>query len=844
MIQIHDMDGSFAGPDLENGLSSTGSRVGLESRIFTNNVLWEAEGCEIQSGELFSYDTEMTICNADVHVFRLGINEMFPFALRRQDANVTVDGVKYLMPYRFVGVLDGSGFQMPARANKVYDFDFVNMDMYDDVAFKGHVTELPFGDWVIMRVKTATKHPDYFVYCSVFPDPDYMSETGTFRAHLQDTPLDENSQHGACYHNAGAKTIEFMIRNDGTTFEEAPFEPAVGEVTRKKRNAFVSGYSDVYTTRFGLNSRSGQLRTYEFYFSYRYCVYEWCITPEAPIVPFDGTVPDSRPDNAFYTGSAGFRDGEPTQGFGTPREPFTITEADGSPVQYALNELDTIIINIEQWLVIDSNIPILRNVIVYGGLEIGDIATVQFHSIIVLGGRFMAVQSTGDIRQDPLSVIFHADTDAAAIRIGEVAFGQSGIACFGTCEFQGNGFQNAWTLLAADAPAGAQIIEAEDYICDWPVGSQMVLASTSMDGTQTEDNLVLSSVYTDDCRRIRLTASLAPAHRGTPSDINMDAFSAELAIITRDIVFSSHEDVLEHGIGAHFLSGQAAIYSTTTGTYANYIGSFVMDNIQVNYAGQSNFAHRSDPRWGWVVNCPTENCQATEEKPLRLTNCAFYRGFGPGVGIFRAAGVTIQGNVFHRPAHGGIYVDGHSSYTSIIENVVMDVMHINSFGNHYLNTNDLQIVDYYWPGGISMQESFSTWDVFHSNRVAGSEMVGIRYQGHLCGESSTSYYHSNTVRGAMFGYVFRGYEQSFYNADAMWGKGRIYSRCAIVDGLDISQSAGYGIQVLMVGGDVKLTIQNSRVANSYHANLYGITSKFTHYPDHNHYHNQIKMKDS
>ena len=224
-----------------------------------------------------------------------------------------------------------------------------------------------------------------------------------------------------------------------------------------------------------------------------------------------------RPDNYFKSSSIGWKSGGSTE-FGDMKEPFGETTSDARrkrrDTDLGLIEGDNIVIPEGKWIVIDSQLPKLGNVIVYGGLEFGEnIESMEMGSLLVLGGRVITTRAMGDVRTSPLSLTFHGTYEDTPIALGEGnVFGSKGIACYGFCEFLGTGPVNPWTVLTADVSAGETSLTVEDDVSDWPVGGVVILTSTAQDGLQTEDELQISAV---SGKTLTLTSAVKFKHRGT-----------------------------------------------------------------------------------------------------------------------------------------------------------------------------------------------------------------------------------------------------------------------------------------------------------------------------------------
>lgn len=806
--------------DQTNGKQPTGTKAGTaNTRIVGNWDLLNNLDCDLQTNDdLFEGGVEVKICDNSVNRFsRFGFQHIEPDFLNMQfPINwITEDGVNASMVYRKLDTsenLDGYSQLFPTNAR--YHLKIRNNVGVRNVSYSGTIRDLRPGDYVII-VNDVPEKPDRVFISKQWGEGNEVNNS-----------LTSESANNDWYYDEDANTVEFILKNDN---EEV--------LSRKRRGT---------GQKFGIKSE--EIMNIGFNVKFDKCYWPACIIPEA--VNNWSEVPKERPENFYFSSDLKWM-GEISTEFGKCKQPVLAggsrkkRSTDDGPVaprtvvENGLSQGDNIVIPEGYWIVFDDDLPQLGNVIVYGGLEFKG-EEYEMENLLVFGGRVMATDKSGKVRTDPLKLTFHGDYEDDIVALGEeLEFGQKGIACMGGCEFIGTGPANPWTILTADISAGDKVLNVEHDVSDWPQGGTIVLASTSMNGLETEHSLTIESVSGNS---ITLTSGVTFDHRGTAGDDDFQSFRAEVGLVDRSIIIEADSSASTTGHGVRIVGGETLMRHPSDGTPTTFSGTMRFENVQFNMAGQQRYDwQHEDPKWGlvWWSAAPSE----VDDLQL-VKNSVFYNSYAPGVGVFGCDNIEISGNILHRNSHGGVMFYGGEN-AKITNNVVIDMWHNVAFLKHFFGESAKISSEPHWPAGFALSNRMTSQDsakpqgicgdgvcpvdtevVFSGNRVAGCHTVGIRHPGQACGTPDEKLFKDNTVRGCMYGFMYGPNEF-------------IDDKCVEVKNLDMSHNLiGVWANVRAdvergIPDDPKVTIMDSKIANS----LGGATNWFTSGPgaiDHEH----------
>ena len=148
--------------------------------------------------------------------------------------------------------------------------------------------------------------------------------------------------------------------------------------------------------------------------------------------------------------------------------------------------------------------------------------------------------------------------------VGKMAFAAVRGGQFDLHGFPGASSDRAWTRLANTARAGdSNILVRGDGVGLWPVGSEIVVASSDFNGSHSEQRTVVNATRMPHGQiTLTLDAPLGYRHHGTPltyGGVTVDEVSAEVGLLTRMIKVRGPRSADKDGFGGH-----AGAFNTAT----------------------------------------------------------------------------------------------------------------------------------------------------------------------------------------------------------------------------------------------------------------------------------------
>lgn len=343
----------------------------------------------------------------------------------------------------------------------------------------------------------------------------------------------------------------------------------------------------------GIGKHTEQRTNFNFRLSYQFCGGSDCAqsdefkTTTTP-APFTET-PDSRPESAIFSSNNPF-------GFAMYIPEFGYYRTINALASSFIRKGENLYIKPGIWLVIDQELPELGNVVVEGVLEFGsELESIKMKNLIVLGGQVLLTPYKNSFRCSPLKITFTAQAEGDDFTFGyENHFGTKGIACFGTCNFLAKSVDQPIAILDQNVEPGQNLVAIGDNnISDWPIESEILLTSTSMNSRQTE---YLSILEVEDST-LKLTSPVKNFHRGVARPSSLTSLKGEVAHLTRRVILKGLEN--DQGFGMKILVGTATIpnhLGLKPDVIKQYRGVLRMDGIEIKNSGQFGLEFKDKTR--------------------------------------------------------------------------------------------------------------------------------------------------------------------------------------------------------------------------------------------------------
>ncbi|XP_048254422.1 fibrocystin-L-like isoform X3 [Haliotis rufescens] len=230
-----------------------------------------------------------------------------------------------------------------------------------------------------------------------------------------------------------------------------------------------------------------------------------------------------------------------------------------------------------QILLLDTNTPVLKMLLIQGGELIFDEKDVELHaeSILINDGGKLQVGTEDAPFQHKAVITLHGTLRAPELPI----YGAKVLAVRnGTLDLHGKPVGVTWTRLASTATAGATTITVEQPL-DWSVGDKIVIATTGGRHSQKESEVREITAISADKQTLTLNTALTYGHLGVTlafNGVSVDT-RAEVGLLTHNVVVkgSSNEQWQEkiEACPDGFDTGEFATQTCFQGRFGEEMGS-------------------------------------------------------------------------------------------------------------------------------------------------------------------------------------------------------------------------------------------------------------------------------
>ncbi|XP_069771791.1 PKHD1 like 1, tandem duplicate 1 [Narcine bancroftii] len=475
------------------------------------------------------------------------------------------------------------------------------------------------------------------------------------------------------------------------------------------------------------------------------CFYQDCGSPQATMLSYISSV-----SKYSMWSNSSFWKSSPENNFTVPAEGDSVVVAQGV------------------WLLVDTLIPSLYKLTIYGVLEIKDENTTSDHSsssymsvvlnatyISIQGGRFIAGTLENPFRGE-LLIVLRGDhsTPDWTLPYGPNQ-GAKVLGVFGGLDLHGRPHQLYRTKLGATALAASGNITLAAAV-DWQEGDQILLTSTSSDPKQSEIRIINS--VSPDRRSLLLDQPLSFTHLVEKQEGKRRTWryslAADVGLLSRNIKITGEDSPNRQ----EELFGARVLISSFVHSDQEISGYARIKDVEFFRSGQMGYLDYFDPRYSVAFL----NVGQMEGNESYVQGCAIHNGFAPAIGIFGTDGLNIDDNIIYNTLGEGIKVWG--SRSRVRRNLV-----VLSKSAEIPNS---------WTAAIEVNKGSDI--VLQENIIAGFDQIGYHINGEPCpGQPNpVEAWTDNEVRGGRIGV--------YMNGDGL-------PNCSLIQGFTVWKCQDYGI---------------------------------------------------
>ena len=461
-----------------------------------------------------------------------------------------------------------------------------------------------------------------------------------------------------------------------------------------------------------------------------------------------------------------------------------------------------VVIDQGKTIYLDTVTPILKGLIIQSGSLIFD-----DNQDVALNAEYIVISDNGVFQvgteaqpfQHKATITMYGSLRSIELPI----FGAKVLALRnGTLDLHGKPVGVTWTYLAATAKAQSTQIQLVDSVLGWPVGGEIVIATTGDLNSQGQTETFKIAAISADGKTITLNAPLVNTHLSEKrTNAGVDVYiRAEVGLLTRNVVFNAVNDnswnslrtanACPDGFGkilkinnfefklklVNFIldPGEFATMTCYLGRYGNEVGSDEFGATIMINAGKPNsigaesvIARISNVELFHVGQAfrlgryPIHFHMLGDSPSSYVRECAIHESFNRAVNIHATNYITVEKTVLYNIMGGAFFLeDGIEIGNTFQYNLAVFVKTSSSLLNEDIT-----------PAGFWATNPNNTWQ---HNAVAGGTHFGywFRLLDHPDGPSYTPYYcpkriplgkfYNNSVHSVgRFGiWIFPGYHPS------------------------------------------------------------------------------------
>ena len=386
---------------------------------------------------------------------------------------------------------------------------------------------------------------------------------------------------------------------------------------------------------------------------------------------------------------------------------------------------DDVFIPPQWWMVIDVELPTIRNLTIQGVLEFEDdyIDYVLNATYIVILGQSAGLIAglNGSFTRNIHIRLFGDHNTPELVYPGAPIIGSKVIANFGLLQLRGVVPNVAWTFANATINQNTTTIVLIETV-DWGIDFEILITSSSFDHFQSE---VAEISYIDgDRKTIYVKSNLNYTHRvviGTTDNGVEYTLRPEVALLHRNIVIEGVDEpagsVSQRDFGARVVSSRINIGNET------YFATTFLEGVKFYHGGQYGHTDSYDPRY--VLSFLNLGTPIINTSFVR--SCVFHDSRSPALGVFNSHNIEISDNVIYGTIGDSVIISG--DHIDLTHNLAAQT----KFPMYFLTTVTTGLLPHVTTFDLTKANDLK----LRYNSAAGSDYIGFHINGEHCDEIDT-----------------------------------------------------------------------------------------------------------
>uniref|UniRef100_H2YQB4 Polycystic kidney and hepatic disease 1 (autosomal recessive)-like 1 n=1 Tax=Ciona savignyi TaxID=51511 RepID=H2YQB4_CIOSA len=342
---------------------------------------------------------------------------------------------------------------------------------------------------------------------------------------------------------------------------------------------------------------------------------------------------------------------------------------------------DLVIIKEGQTILLDTDTPVLKMLLIQGGKLIFDEkdVTLKSENILITDKGLLQIGTEKEPFQHKATIEMHGHPRSTELPL----YGTKTLAVRnGTLEMHGKHVDVPWSVLAIGLCNGHQLITLQHSVT-WKAGEEIVIATTGDMHSQRETEKKTISAVSSDGKTLTLASALEYDHLGVNEKFGSKTveFRAEVGLLTRNIIFRGSNDHVGHDKTTECHDG----FSNREFKTQNCIGERFGDTSDSGQFGAAIMFHAPDSGKATAVG-HIENTEITNAgqafrlgrypiyfnmmgnvSGMYVRRCGIHNTFNRAVTIRGTHNLLVEHNVLYDVMGGGIFIEDGIETQNVIQ---------------------------------------------------------------------------------------------------------------------------------------------------------------------------------